>query len=237
MKSFKNERVFCFTDLHAPYHHPDALSFLRAVKDTYDPDRVINLGDELDNNAISFHQSDPELFSATMELDRGRKVMQEVEKIFPHMIVIKSNHGSLVHRRVVAAGLPRGVIKSYQSICGVGDGWSWHFDYTLTLSNKQQVYFIHNRSNNVLSLSRNMGMNVVQGHHHSKSAIGYWANPNNLFWGLQLGCLFDPSSRAFAYNRLDLQRPLLTAGIILNGYPRLLPMVLKKSGRWSGRLV
>ena len=237
MKKYENKRVLVFSCIHAPYNHPDLLQFLEAIKKKYNPDRVVNLGDEWDNHSISFHQSDPDLFAATDEMVRARKVTHAIEKLFPEMVVIKSNHGSLVHRKVVATGLPRGIIKSYNEIYKVGDGWKWYFDYTLTLSNKSKCYFVHNRSADVLRLSKSMGMNCVQGHFHSKSSISYWANPNDMYWGMQVGCLFDPTSRAFAYNKLDLDRPLLTAGIIIDGYPKILPMVLGKNGRWIRRLV
>jgi hypothetical protein len=228
--------VLTIGDIHSPYHHKDVLRFLEAIKEQYNPDRVVNLGDEADNHAISFHQSDPSLFSATKELIETQKFLRKLEGIFPEMLIVKSNHGSLIHRRVVAAGLPAGVIKSYNDIYGVGDGWQWKFDFTLTMSNRQPVYFVHMKSANAMQVSKNMGMNIVQGHYHSKASIHYWANPRNLFWGMQLGCLFDIKSMAYAYNKAQKDRPILTAGIIIDGQPKLLPMVLKKNGRWNGRV-
>ena len=74
----ENSCVLCIPDLHAPYHHKDALDFLRAVKKKYKPDRIINLGDDLDNAAISFHSSNPDLDSAGKELKKGRKFLQEL---------------------------------------------------------------------------------------------------------------------------------------------------------------
>ncbi len=48
-KKVKNERVLVISDLHIPYNHPDVVDFLALVKAVYDPDRVVCVGDEVDN--------------------------------------------------------------------------------------------------------------------------------------------------------------------------------------------
>src|SRR5690606_24638584 len=59
---FRFNRVYraivVMPDLHAPYHHRDSLDFMRMVRDKFLPDLVINLGDEADKHAMSFHDSD-----------------------------------------------------------------------------------------------------------------------------------------------------------------------------------
>ncbi len=94
----KNSRVLVISDLHIPYHHKDSFAFLTALKKKYKPDLVINIGDELDQHAISMHDSNPDLPSAGDELRMSRKYIWELEKIFPDMILIHSNHSSLVYR-------------------------------------------------------------------------------------------------------------------------------------------
>ena len=84
-----------------------------------------------------------------------------------------------------------------------------------------------------MKLGQQYGMNVVQGHYHTKFAIQYWGNPNALHWGLQAGCLIDKDSLAYEYNKLFKDRPIIGTGIIIDGLPKLLPMVLNKGGRWN----
>ena len=73
-------------DMHIPYHHKSSMAFLRALKKKYKGfDLVVNIGDELDQHAISMHDSDPDLPSAGDELVLAKKHVKELEKIFPDM--------------------------------------------------------------------------------------------------------------------------------------------------------
>ena len=74
-----NKRILVISDTHCPYHHPDLIPYLKAIKKKYKPDRVIHIGDEVDSHAISFHDSDPDLYSAGDEREQSLK-MREVLK-------------------------------------------------------------------------------------------------------------------------------------------------------------
>ena len=127
-----NNSVLVISDLHIPYHHQDAFDFLKALKRKYKPDLIINIGDELDHHAISMHEHNPDLMSAGDELKHSKEYVRELEKIFPEMTLVHSNHSSLVYRRALKYGLPKDYLKSYNEFLGVGDGWKWVDDYTVT---------------------------------------------------------------------------------------------------------
>lgn len=121
-------RIMVIGDLHAPYTHVDALPFLKHVRDTYAPDMCVQVGDETDGHAISFHDSDPNLDSAGMELEKAKVVLENLHELFPNLLVCDSNHGSLVYRRAKAHGLPVQFIKKYRDILFPEHGapaWSW----------------------------------------------------------------------------------------------------------------
>ena len=42
-------------------------------------------------------------------------------------------------------------------------------------------------------------MCTVQGHYHTSFKIDYWSNPNELLWGMQVGCLINMKSLAFEF--------------------------------------
>ena len=105
------KRVLVISDQHMPYHHSDMFRFLKAVKKEYNPDLVINIGDENDKHALSFHDSNPDLMSAGDELKATRKNIKKLEGIFPKQYICESNHGSLHLRKAMANGIPRDYIR------------------------------------------------------------------------------------------------------------------------------
>ena len=230
-----NSRVLLISDMHIPYHHPDTLEFLKHLKEKYNPTRVICLGDELDKHALSYHDSDPDLPSAGDELRRSVPVIHQLFEMFPVMDIIESNHGSLVWRKAKTNGIPRQYIKSYNDVLGVGEGWKWSFDLTITLPNGQRCYIHHGKTSNVIQLSQQMGMNAIQGHYHEACRIDYWGNPTGLYWGMQCGCLIDDDALAFSYNNVNIKRPVIATGLIVDSIPVLEPMLLNSSGRWISK--
>lgn len=233
----KNSRVLVISDLHIPYHHQDAFDFLRALKAKYKPDLIVNIGDELDQHALSFHDSNPDLMSAGDELRSSRKYIKELEKIFPEMTLVHSNHSSLVYRRALKHGLPVEYLRSYNEYLNVSKKWQWVDDLRITLSDGSRAFFTHGMSANVLQLSMQMGCHVIQGHYHSKFSIGYFSNPDALIWSMQVGCLTSQKSMAFDYAKNFKNRFIVGCGMIIEGQPKLMPMVLNKDGRWIKKIV
>lgn len=229
-----NSRVLLISDMHIPYHHPDTLKFLAYLKAKYNPTRIICLGDELDKHALSFHDSDPDLPSAGDELKLALPVIKQLKDLFPVMDILESNHGSLVYRKAKHHGIPRQYLKSYNDVLGVDDDWQWWFDMTIDLPNGSKCYLHHGKSSDVVQLSQQMGMNAIQGHYHEKAYVGYWANPNGLFWGLQAGCLINDSTYAFNYNNCNIKRPIISTALIIDSMPVLEPMILDQNGDWVG---
>lgn len=227
-----NSRILFISDMHIPYHHPDLIAFLTHLKEKYNPTRVVCLGDELDKHALSYHDSDPDLPSAGDELRKSLPVIKELFALFPKMDVIESNHGSLVWRKAKTFGIPKHYIKSYNDVLGVDGGWRWSFDLTITLPNGQRCYVHHGKVNDVTKLSQQMGMCAVQGHYHESFKIDYWGNPNGLFWGMQCGCLVEDDALAFSYNNVNIKRPVIGTGVVINSQPILEPMLLNSEGRW-----
>ena len=231
-----NKKILVISDMHLPYQHKDSITFLKEIKKQFKPDTTISIGDLLDQHALSFHDSSPELYSAGMELDKAKEYVRELESVFPKLTEVDSNHSSMIYRRALKHGLPKAYLKNYGDFLETRK-WKWVDDLTLTMSNGQRCFFTHGRSADVLKVSQTMGMSAVQGHYHTKFVISYWANPDNLFFGMNVGCLIDQKSMAFNYAKNFKTRFILGCGIILEGIPRLLPMVINKKGDWIGKIV
>ena len=231
-----NKRILVISDMHLPYQHKDAIKFLAEIKKEFKPDRVINIGDLLDFHAISMHTHDPDLASAGHELTMARKYVKELESIYPQVTEVDSNHSSLVYRRAIKYGMSREFLREYGEFLGTKK-WKWVDDLTLTMSNGQRCFFTHGRSADVLKVSQTMGMSAVQGHYHTKFVVSYWANPDNLFFAMNVGCLINQKSLSMNYAKNFRTRFILGCGVILDGIPRLLPMVLNDKGDWIKKIV
>jgi hypothetical protein len=228
------KRVLVIPDTHIPYAHPDYMKFLKYLKSKYTPDLAIHLGDELDYHAISFHDSDSSLFSADRELDNAIIELQEgLHKEFPRLLVLESNHGSLVYRKMKANGLPIRVLKSMQELYGT-KLWSWHHEILLS-TKLGPVYFCHGKSSAYGKLAKEMGCSAIQGHFHSKFEITWHNSATGSRFNAFAGCLVDERSMAMAYARNSLPKPIHGAILIdERGLPRLLKMKLNARGRWDG---
>ena len=231
-----NKKILVISDMHLPYQHKDAIKFLTEIKKEFKPDTIISIGDLLDGHALSFHDSNPDLFSAGHELKKAKEYVRQLEDLFPKLVEVDSNHSSLIYRRALKHGLPREYLKDYGDFLETKK-WQWVDDLTLTMSNGQRCFFTHGRSADILKVSQTMGMSAVQGHYHTKFLISWWANPDNLFFSMNVGCMINQKSLAFAYAKNFKTRFIIGCGIIINGIPRLLPMVLNAKGDWVGKIV
>jgi len=235
----KANRILVIPDMHAPYEHPDALAFLEAVRDRVKPDLVVNVGDELDYHALSFHDSDPNLDAAGAELERGKIVMRKLYSLFPTMLICHSNHGSMQYRRAKAHGIPVQMIKRYRDVV-VPDtygapGWSWRYGWRIQTA-LGTVLFKHQSSGAVLQDAAHNNCNLVVGHQHGLFSVEYAASTDRLYWGMYVGCLIDKDALAFAYGKHSRNKPILGCGIVIDGVPALVPMLLNDQGRWVGAL-
>lgn len=233
MKVAKN--ILVISDMHHPYSHPDTYAFLKAVKAKYKPDTVVCIGDEVDFHDASFHDSDPDLDSAGIELDKAVASLKPIYKLFPNVTVVESNHGSMVMRKALVGKIPRKAIKSYNDILDAPKGWKWVFDIILKTP-LGPVYFCHGKSGAAGRLASQYGMSCVQGHYHEKAQISYISTPEKLMFDAHTGCLADDKSLALGYNKVNPKRPIVSIIVIANGVPQLIPMVLRKGGRWIGKL-
>lgn len=227
--------VLVISDQHMPYNHSDMFKFLKAIKVKYKPDLVINIGDENDKHALSYHESDPNLMSAGNELKATRKGMKKLERIYPKQYICESNHGSLHLRKAMSNGIPIEYIKDYNEILNVGKGFKWSDEFTAKCGGRD-VKFRHQFGANILRETEKAGMSVVQGHFHSKFEIAFHGNSDKLMFGMSVGCLLDHHSMAFAYNKLQVKRPILGVGLIIKGIPLLVPMLLNENSKWVGKL-
>lgn len=241
------ERVLVISDIHAPYNHKDLLEFYADIKTIVNPDFVANVGDELDSHAMSFHDSDPDLDSAGVELKKGRAVLQDLARIYPTMTLATSNHGSLAYRRQKAHGIPKHMILPYRDVLFAGrdeDGniipselgkeWVWKDRFFINTPLGKVMVHHGQDTVDVKRSVRENGTSVIRGHYHALLNIEWILNGCGMNFGMTVGCGCDAESLAFAYGKNFNSKPIVGCGLIMNGIPKLVPMPLDEEGRYQG---
>lgn len=231
-----DQRVLVISDYHAPYNHPDAYDFLKEINNVFKPEVIVNVGDEVDGHAISFHKSESSLYSADKELEQAIHEMQKLHELFPKMYLCESNHGSLVYRRLKSEGIPIRTLKPLHELYETPQ-WEWHHEITLeTLEGL--VLVVHGKTGAYNKLALEQGCSAIQGHFHQKSEITWMQTSTGSRFNMLVGCLIDMNSMAFAYGKNIAKKPILSVGYISEyGTPHLIRMVTDKHNRWIGKLV
>lgn len=229
----RNKTVLIISDSHIPYSHPDYLIFLKRIKEQGNPDIIVHIGDEIDAHAMSFHDTDEDLFSAGHELDKAIIEIQEgLHKLFPKMYLLESNHGSMAYRKFKHHGIPIRMLKPLNELYET-PLWSWHHEIILD-TNKGKTYLCHGKAKSYGKLCKEMAMNAIQGHYHSNFEITWHRSAMTERYNMFIGCLVDEKSMAMAYAKNNLPKPILGCGWIgKDGYPQLLKMNLNPDGRIS----
>lgn len=228
-------RIMTIGDLHLPYEHRDALKFACRMRDKHDPDLVVFMGDEVDGQGWKFHDSDPDLPGAGREMQLATERVAEWKSAFPKALILHSNHGSLYHRQLLKAGVPRQGWKEYCELWSIDRRWKWVYDIVVKTP-LGEVYMHHGKKTNGLLLTKQEMKNSVQGHYHTKCKIERMAHSTGEGWAMQVGCLIDEHSLAMRYGKPFAERPALGSGVIIDGHPRLHRMTLDSNGRWDGNL-
>lgn len=231
-----NSCILVISDLQAPYHHPDVLDFLAAVKKKYKPTLVINIGDLADFHGLNFHGVNPNLPSAKEELVLIRRFAKNLAKIFPRMLIVDSNHDALPARKAKSAGIPREMMHEIHTIMDAPKTWKFLKTFKTTLPNGIRVLFKHNFSSNLLNDAFKKAISLCCGHWHTKSFVQWFRNDYGFNFAMQVGCLIDETSEAFEYAENNPLPPILTTGIVLDGVPFNVPMLLNKKGKWVGKV-
>lgn len=223
------------SDMHMPYHHPDALEFIKANKDWYGLKEAKCTGDVVDLHTSSFHLIEYGTLSPQDEYEAAYRGIQELADIYPKLTVVLGNHDILTHRKAKLAGISEDHLKSYNDVYGVE--WDWVDKDYFKVDKFNNCLLVHTMGANNLSNAKSHSHHSIQGHHHSVFGVEYFADTEVLRWSMTAGCLINPKSPAFNYaSKATLKRPILGMGAIIEDEPMLLPMQLDKRGRWNGRI-
>jgi hypothetical protein len=221
--------ILVIPDLQIPFHHKGALTFLKRVRDEYEPKTVVCVGDEWDNCALSRYPKDPDGQSAGDEHRRAKRASKGFYEAFPKVLLCESNHRARLYKRAYEAGIPADFIKDTHSYMGAPAGWQWADQWRV-----DGIVFEHgDRAGSAASAGDKLidanHASTVYGHHSGIANIIYRKKAGRTLFAMNVGCLVDINGYAMNYLRLIRNKPVLSCGVIVDGVPHLIPMI--KGGR------
>lgn len=228
--------VLVIPDYQTPFEHEDAVEFLKLVKKTHQPDVVVQIGDLLDQHYYSKYGPSSKAVDGKEEIKQAViNLRAGLYKLFPEVFVCWGNHDLRISTRASSAGLDSSLLKTYEEIIQSPKGWlfsdKWEID---------GVIYEHGIGRSgyqgaLKAAQANMQSTVI-GHLHSCAGILWYGNKKKLIFGFNVGALVDDNKYAFEYARFSSQKSILGCGLVIDGIPVFIPMLLGNDGRWIRKL-
>ncbi len=210
-------RVLVIGDVHAPADHPMYMKFCKDLHKKYKCNKVVFVGDLVDWHAISFHSKHPELPGSADEYELARKCIGKWYKAFPKAKVCIGNHDRRPVRLAENSDIPEFLLRKYDEIWGT-PGWEWDYEFVI-----DSVSYWHGECcsgiNPAYTRARGSSISVVIGHVHSAAGVKWIADKTARRFGMDVGCGIDIDKMQFAYGKHFQARPILSAGVVINGVP------------------
>jgi len=210
-------RVLVIGDQHEPVAHPGYIKFCQDLYERWDCNKVMFIGDIVDWHGVSFHAHHPECPGPKDEYELAYKKIKRWVKSFPTAQVCIGNHDERVVRLAESVNIPARFIRSYAETWNT-PGWKWSYEHII-----DDVFYFHGVGNTGIHPAFNAAktrlMSVVMGHCHTASGIKWLANPSRRIFAMDTGCGINVDAYQFAYGRHARQRPVLSAGVVLDGLP------------------
>ncbi len=227
--------VLVIPDIQVPFHHEDSIAFLKAVAQQHIPDEIVQIGDLADQHFFSKYGPSTKSKGGKDEMKKAKKAIEPLMKLFPKMKICWGNHDLRIFKKASEAGIDSSFLRTYEEMLNMPPGWeiqdTWEIDgimYEHGIGRSGAMGALQAAKDNLQS--------TVIGHLHSHAGILWYGNKSLLIFGFNVGCLIDERKYAFEYGRFHSAKPILGCGLVIDGLPVFIPMVLNKQHKWIGKL-
>lgn len=206
----KENRVLVIGDLHEPFCLDGYLEFCIDTYNKYQCNKVVFIGDVIDNHYSSYHETDADGMGGGQELELAISKLAEWYKAFPNAHVTIGNHDRLIMRKAQTSAVPKKWIKDYKDVLEVP---KWEFVNRVVIDN---VQYIHGEAGTAKVKCKADMMSTVQGHLHTQAYTEWFVGANFKVFGMQVGCGIDHESYAMAYAKAG-KKPVIGCGVVIDG--------------------
>ena len=212
-------RVLVIGDSHCPAMHPRYPEWLADIHSQWQCERVVHIGDLVDNLALNFHKKNPKLKNPVREKEKAQEQIDKLTKMFPKADWLLGNHDILPWRWADEVGLPHDYLRKPGQIWNVK--WKAHPRYTdLKIDGVLYRHGDKGKGGRMAALSNAAceHSSLVQGHLHQQGGVEYLANTKHRIFGCMTGCGVSDRSLHFEYGRKYNQKSVMGCAVVVDGH-------------------
>lgn len=211
-------RVLIVGDCHCPAMHPRYPEWLAEIHSQWQCERVVMIGDLVDNLALNFHKKNPKLKNPVAEKEKAQEQISILTSHFPKADWLLGNHDILPWRWADEVGLPHDYLRKPSQIWNVK--WKCHPRYSdLKIDGVIYRHGDKGKGGRMAALSNAQAehTSLIQGHLHQQAGVEWIANSKHRIFGCQTGCGVSDKSLHFEYGRKFNQRSVLGCAVCVDG--------------------
>jgi hypothetical protein len=210
MRNDEHNRILVIGDLHTPFDYEPYLNHCIAVYEKYQCNRVVFIGDVIDNHFSSYHETSADGLGGKDELDLAIQRLERWYEAFPVADVTIGNHDRMVSRKAQTSNITSRWIRGYVEVLGTS-GWNFtnRVDY-------DGVQYIHGEGGTARTRAKKDLISTVQGHLHAQCYVDWAIGDRLKIFAMQVGCGIEKDSYGMAYAK-EFPNPAIACGVVLNG--------------------
>jgi predicted phosphodiesterase len=205
-------RVLVIGDLHEPFCLDGYLNFCKKTYANYNCNKVVLIGDIIDNHYSSYHETFSDGMGGKAELDLAIKRVGKWYKAFPNADVTLGNHDRIIIRKAQTSNIPSRWIKEFSEVLETP---KWNF---VTEVYFDDVRYIHgDKSGNARTAAKRDMVSTVSGHFHTQMYVEWFFGKFAALFAMQVGCGIDSKSYAMGYMQGG-KKEAIGVGIVIGGH-------------------
>ena len=204
-------RVLVIGDIHEPFCLDGYLEFCKETYANYNCNKVVFIGDIIDNHYSSYHETDADGLGGGEELEIAIDKISKWYEVFPKAVVTLGNHDLIISRKAQSSSVPRKWIKDYKEVLEVP---KWEFVEQIEIDDVSYQHGIGSKAH--IKVVKNM-QSTVQGHHHTDAYVQWKVGSKAKIFGMQVGCGIHKDAYAMAYGKW-FPKPAIGCGVVIGGH-------------------
>lgn len=208
----KQSRILVIGDLHEPFCLDGYLDFCKEQYEINNCNRVVFIGDILDNHYSSYHESSADGLGGKYELEQAIKKLSKWCKAFPVADVTLGNHDRIIIRKAQTSNIPSKWIKEYKEVLETP---KWNFVTDIYIDG---VRYVHgDKSGKPRMAAKRDMVSTVSGHYHTDFYTEWFFGKTRAIFGMAVGCGIDAKSYAMGYMQGG-KKEAIGVGVVIGGH-------------------